>query len=143
MTTATTVATATSPKEVLAYTREHALKIVDFKFVDLPGTWQHFSIPVEELSEDVFTEGIGFDGSSIRGFQQIHESDMLLMPDSNSTVVDPVCKIPTLSLICDVVDPITHEPYSRDPRNIARKAEEYLKTTGIADQSYWGPEAEF
>jgi glutamine synthetase len=113
------------------------------KFVDLPGTWQHFSIPMEEFSEDIFTEGLGFDGSSIRGFQQIHESDMLLMPDPNSVVVDPVCKIPTLSLICDVVDPITHEPYSRDPRNIARKAEAYLKTTGIADTSYWGPEAEF
>jgi glutamine synthetase len=113
------------------------------KFVDLPGTWQHFSIPVEDFTEEIFEEGLGFDGSSIRGFQQIHESDMLLMPDPSTVVVDPVCKIPTLSLICDVVDPITHEPYSRDPRNIAKKAEAYLKTTGIADQSYWGPEAEF
>src|SRR5512136_648064 len=143
MTTATTVATATSPKEVLAYTREHALKIVDFKFVDLPGTWQHFSIPAEELVEDLFTEGIGFDGSSIRGFQQIHESDMLLMPDPATAVTDPVCRVPTLTITCNVVDPVTHEAYSRDPRYIGQKAEAYLKTTGIADTSYWGPEAEF
>ncbi len=132
-----------SPKEAVAFAKENGVKIVDVKFVDLPGTWQHFSIPVEDFTEDIFAEGLGFDGSSIRGFQQIHESDMLLLPDSATTVVDPVCKIPTLSVICDVVDPITHEPYSRDPRNIARKAEAYLKTTGIADQSYWGPEAEF
>lgn len=137
------VKTGTSPKDAVKFAKDQGVKIVDVKFVDLPGTWQHFSIPVEEYSEEIFTEGIGFDGSSIRGFQQIHESDMLLMPDPNSVVVDPVCKIPTLSLICDVVDPITHEPYSRDPRNIARKAEAYLKTTGIADTSYWGPEAEF
>ncbi len=132
-----------SPKDAVAFAKEHGVKIVDVKFIDLPGTWQHFSIPVEDFTEDIFEEGLGFDGSSIRGFQQIHESDMLLLPDSTTTVVDPVCKIPTLSVICDVVDPITHEPYSRDPRNIARKAEAYLKTTGIADTSYWGPEAEF
>ncbi len=132
-----------SPKDAVAFAKEHGVKIVDVKFIDLPGTWQHFSIPVEDFTEDIFAEGLGFDGSSIRGFQQIHESDMLLMPDSTTTVVDPICKIPTLSVICDVVDPLTHEPYSRDPRNIARKAEAYLKTTGIADQSYWGPEAEF
>jgi glutamine synthetase len=137
------VKTGTSPKDAVKFAKDQGVKIVDVKFVDLPGTWQHFSIPMEEFSEEIFTEGLGFDGSSIRGFQQIHESDMLLMPDPNSVVVDPVCKIPTLSLICDVVDPITHEPYSRDPRNIAKKAEEYLKTTGIADTSYWGPEAEF
>ncbi len=137
------VKTGTSPKDAVKFAKDQGVKIVDVKFVDLPGTWQHFSTPVEELSEEIFTEGIGFDGSSIRGFQHIHESDMLLMPDPNSAVVDPVCKIPTLSLVCDVVDPITHEPYSRDPRNIARKAEGYLKKTGIADVSYWGPEAEF
>ncbi|CAG0935369.1 glutamine synthetase [Thermoflexales bacterium] len=137
------VKTGTSPKDAVKFAKDQGVKIVDVKFVDLPGTWQHFSIPVEELSEDIFAEGLGFDGSSIRGFQQIHESDMLLLPDPNSVVVDPVCKIPTLSLICDVVDPLTHEPYSRDPRNIAHKAEEYLKKTGIADVSYWGPEAEF
>ena len=138
-----TVKTGTSPKDAVKFAKDQGVKIVDVKFVDLPGTWQHFSMPVEELSEDVFTEGIGFDGSSIRGFQQIHESDMLLMPDANTAVVDPVCRIPTLSVICDVFDPVTHEAYSRDPRYIARKAEAYLKTTGIADVSYWGPEAEF
>ena len=137
------VKTGTSPKDAVKFAKDQGVKIVDVKFVDLPGTWQHFSIPVEEFSEDIFTEGLGFDGSSVRGFQHIHESDMLLMPDPNTVVVDPVCKIPTLSLICDVVDPLTHEPYSRDPRYIARKAEEYLKKTGIADVSYWGPEAEF
>jgi glutamine synthetase len=137
------VKTGTSPKDAVKFAKDQGVKIVDVKFVDLPGTWQHFSIPVEEFGEDIFTDGIGFDGSSIRGFQHIHESDMLLMPDPSTVVVDPICKIPTLSLICDVVDPLTHEPYSRDPRYIARKAEEYLKKTGIADTSYWGPEAEF
>ena len=137
------VKTGTSPKDAVKFAKDQGVKIVDVKFVDMPGTWQHFSIPVEDFTEDIFTEGLGFDGSSIRGFQHIHESDMLLLPDPSTVVVDPICKIPTLSLICDVVDPITHEPYSRDPRYIARKAEAYLKTTGIADTSYWGPEAEF
>ena len=140
---AAAVKTGTSPKDAVKFAKDQGVKIVDVKFVDLPGTWQHFSIPVEDFTEDIFAEGLGFDGSSIRGFQQIHESDMLLMPDASTVVVDPVCKIPTLSVICDVVDPITHVPYSRDPRNIAKKAEAYLKTTGVADQSYWGPEAEF
>jgi len=135
--------TLTSAKEVIAYAKELGLKIVDYKFVDLPGTWQHFSSPIEELDESTFAEGVGFDGSSIRGFQQIHESDMLLLPDPTTAVADPVCSVPTLSIVCDVVDPLTHEPYSRDPRYIARKAEAYLKSTGIADTSYWGPEAEF
>jgi glutamine synthetase len=133
----------TTPKEVIAFARQNGLKIVDFKFVDLPGTWQHFSATIGELSEELFAEGIGFDGSSIRGFQAIHESDMLLMPDPASAIVDPVCAVPTLSLTCNVLDPLTHEPYSRDPRYIAQKAEAYLKKTGIADTSYWGPEAEF
>jgi len=132
-----------SPKDAVKFAKDQGVKIVDVKFVDMPGTWQHFSIPVEDFTEELFVEGLGFDGSSIRGFQHIHESDMLLMLDSNTVVVDPICKIPTLSVICDVVDPLTHEPYSRDPRYIARKAEAYLKTTGIADTSYWGPEAEF
>jgi glutamine synthetase len=133
----------TSAKEVIAYAREQGLKIVDFKFVDLPGTWQHFSSPIGELSESLFVEGIGFDGSSIRGFQAINESDMLLVPDPASAVVDPACSVPTLTLTCNVVDPLTRQPYSRDPRYIAQKAEAYLKSTGIADISYWGPEAEF
>jgi glutamine synthetase len=132
-----------SPEEVIAFARDLGLKIVDFKFVDLPGTWQHFSIPTEELSESIFAEGIGFDGSSIRGFQAINESDMLLMPDPQTAVVDPVCTVPTLSIVCSVHDPVTRRPYSRDPRYVGAKAEEHLKKTGIADVSYWGPEAEF
>ncbi len=132
-----------SPKEVVEYARAQKLQIVDFKFVDLPGTWQHFSIPITEFEEDLFIDGLGFDGSSIRGFQHIHESDMLLMPDPTSAVVDPVCMVPTLTLTCDVYDPLTRAPYSRDPRHIAQKAEKYLHQTGIATVSYWGPEAEF
>jgi glutamine synthetase len=131
------------PAEVIAYARKLGLKIVDFKFVDLPGTWQHFSIPLQELEELLFDEGIGFDGSSIRGFQAINESDMLLIPDPTSAVMDPVCQVPTLSLVCSVLDPVTRQPYSRDPRYIGAKAEAYLLKTGIADISYWGPEAEF
>src|SRR6266446_4739482 len=119
------------------------VKIVDLRFIDLPGMWQHFSIPVEDLQEDLFTEGIGFDGSSIRGFQQINESDMLLFPDPETAYIDPVLDVPTLSIICDVKDPITGKPYSRDPRYIVQKAEAYLKSSGIADISYWGPELEF
>ncbi len=133
----------TSPQEVIAYARKLGLKFVDFKFVDLPGTWQHFSATMGELDEAVFAEGIGFDGSSIRGFQAIHESDMLLMPDPTTAIVDPVCEAPTLSIVCDVTDPLTKAPYSRDPRFIAKKVEAYLKSTGIADTSFWGPEAEF
>jgi glutamine synthetase len=105
--------------------------------------WQHYSVPVSELTEDLFEEGSGFDGSSIRGFQAIDESDMLLFPDPATAIVDPVCKIPTLSLICNIKDPITLENYSRDVRHITQKAEAYLNATGIADTSYWGPEAEF
>jgi glutamine synthetase len=130
-------------QEVIDFAAKQGLKIVDFKFVDLPGTWQHFSATIGELTPDVFSEGIGFDGSSIRGFQAIHESDMLLFPDPRTAIVDPVCTVPTLSLTCNVYDPVTHEPYSRDPRHIALKAEGYLRETGIADISYWGPEAEF
>jgi glutamine synthetase len=135
--------TFTSGKDVIEFARKQGLKIVDFKFVDLPGTWQHFSATIGELTPEVFDEGIGFDGSSIRGFQAIHESDMLLMPDPTTAIADPVCKVPTLSLTCTVRDPLTLEPYSRDPRHIALKAEAYLKASGIADVSYWGPEAEF
>ena len=128
---------------VLDLIRDRKLQVVDLKFCDLPGTWQHFSIPASALEEDVFRDGLGFDGSSIRGFQAINESDMLLLPDPSSAFVDPVLEVPTLSLTCDIYDPITLEPYSRDPRFIAFKAEEHLKTTGIATMSCWGPEAEF
>jgi glutamine synthetase len=119
------------------------VKMVDIRFIDLPGTWQHFTIPVRRLDEDLFKEGVPFDGSSIRGFQEIHESDMLLLPDPESAFIDPVAEIPTLVLTCDVHDPITLEPYGRDPRYIARKAEAYVKQTGIADTVFFGPEAEF
>jgi len=130
-------------KRIKDLINERGVQVVDVKFCDLPGTWQHFSIPAATLDEDMVREGLGFDGSSIRGFQAINESDMLLMPDLSTAFVDPVLTVPTLSITCDVYDPITLEPYSRDPRFIAFKAEEYLKTTGIATTSYWGPEAEF
>ncbi|TEB11563.1 type I glutamate--ammonia ligase [Pelotomaculum propionicicum] len=130
-------------KDVLAFAKEKDVKMVDVKFIDLPGMWQHFSVPIQEFDENTFEEGLGFDGSSIRGFRVINESDMILIPDPTTACIDPFCKATTLSIICNVVDPITGERYNRDPRNIAQKAEEYLISTGIADQSFWGPEAEF
>ncbi|MDR7482067.1 MAG: type I glutamate--ammonia ligase [Armatimonadota bacterium] len=134
---------AASPEQVLALARERGVQIVDLRFSDLFGMWQHFSIPVTELSADLFSEGIGFDGSSIRGFQHIHESDMILIGDPASAVVDPLSRIPTMLLICDVYDPVTRGRYTRDPRFIAQKAEEYVRKTGIATAVYFGPEAEF
>ncbi|MCC6443756.1 MAG: type I glutamate--ammonia ligase [Armatimonadetes bacterium] len=130
-------------KDVIALAQEKGIQIVDVLFTDLPGVWQHFSIGIDSLDEDLFEEGIGFDGSSIRGFQKIHESDMLLIPDPDTAFIDPFFQVPTLHLICDVVDPITRENYSRDPRHVARKAENYMKSSGIADIAYFGPEAEF
>ncbi|HXY31554.1 MAG TPA: type I glutamate--ammonia ligase [Gemmatimonadaceae bacterium] len=130
-------------KRVLDLIRQRGVQVVDVKFTDLPGQWQHFSIPAKTLDEEMFREGLGFDGSSIRGFQAIDESDMLLFPDPTTAFVDPVLQVPTLSIICDVYDPVTREPYSRDPRYIAFKAEEHLRASGVATQSYWGPEAEF
>ncbi len=132
-----------TPGEVLALAQDEGVEIVDFRFCDLPGLTQHFSVPLHQLTEEAFEEGFGFDGSSIRGFQEIQESDMLLMPDPNTVVVDPFTQHRTLNLNCFVHDPITGEPYSRDPRYIARKAEDYLLSTGIADTAYFGPEAEF
>ncbi len=132
-----------TPKEVLEFAKKNRVEIVDLKFVDVPGLWQHFSISTNELTEELFEEGIGFDGSSIRGFQTIDESDMLLFPDPETAFLDPFTDLPTLSLICNVRDPVTGESYSRDPRYVAQKAEKYLKSTGIADTSYWGPEIEF
>jgi glutamine synthetase len=117
--------------------------MVDFRFTDLPGMWQHFSMPARELTEELFEEGIGFDGSSIRGFQEIHESDMILIPDPDTAFVDQVLEVPTLVISCDIYDPVTRQPYTRDTRYVAKKAEAYLKQTGIAEESYWGPEAEF
>jgi glutamine synthetase len=130
-------------KDAIKLAKEKEAKIVDLRFIDMPGLWQHFSIPVADMTEDLFAEGIGFDGSSIRGFQTIDESDMLLMPDPATAQMDPFTKVPTLVLICDVKDPVTGKEYSRDPRYVARKAEAYLKSTGIADTVYIGPELEF
>lgn len=132
---------AKTVKEVLELAKN--VKMVDLRFIDLPGTWQHFTIPAHRLSLDLFEEGIPFDGSSIRGFQEIHESDMLLLLDPDTAFVDPVAPLPTLVISCDVYDPITKQPYSRDPRYVARKAEAYLKQTGIGDTAFFGPEAEF
>ena len=141
------VATEEEVKRIWKTIKEKNIKIIDLKFNDLPGLWQHFSIPIHELDEDyrkgIWVDGIGFDGSSIRGFQKIQESDMNLYLDTSTAVVDPACEVPTLSIICDIFDPMSRKPYSRDPRFIAKKAEAYLKTTGIATTSYWGPEAEF
>ncbi|PIR17204.1 MAG: type I glutamate--ammonia ligase [Deltaproteobacteria bacterium CG11_big_fil_rev_8_21_14_0_20_49_13] len=132
-----------TPKEVLALAKENKVKMVDFKFVDLPGVWQHFSVPLVELDEGSFEDGFGFDGSSIRGFQPIHASDMIIIPDPKTAVMEPFHAVPTLSLICNIFDPITKQPYSRDARYIAQKAESYLKSTGLADTAFFGPEAEF
>jgi glutamine synthetase len=127
--------TSSEVQKVLDLIKAKNILVVDVKFCDLPGTWQHFSIPAATLDEAMIREGLGFDGSSIRGFQAINESDMLLLPDVSTAFVDPVLSVPTLSLTCDIYDPVTLEPYSRDPRFIAFKAEEYLKTTGIATTS--------
>src|SRR6266516_3774095 len=133
----------TTPKDVLSLANDAGAQIVDFRFCDLPGLMQHFSVPVAELTEDGFEDGYGFDGSSIRGFQEIQESDMLLVPDPTTAYLDPFLKVPTLAIHCFVRDPVTGEMYSRDPRGIAKKAELHLTQTGIADTSYWGPECEF
>ncbi|WP_154794416.1 type I glutamate--ammonia ligase [Occultella kanbiaonis] len=130
-------------EEAIAFTKEQGVKFVDVRFCDLPGVMQHFNIPVEAFTEDAFTEGLMFDGSSIRGFQAIHESDMKLVPDVSSAFVDPFRAQKTLVVNFSIVDPFTDEPYSRDPRNIAAKAEAYLASTGIADTVYFGAEAEF
>ncbi len=132
-----------TPKDVVKMAKEKGAKIVDLRFIDLPGLWQHFSIPVSELKEDIFEEGLGFDGSSIRGFQTIDESDMLLMPDPATAQMDPFTAVPTLVLICNVKDPVTGKAYSRDPRYVAQKAEAYVKKSGAADTVYIGPELEF
>src|SRR5437870_8545088 len=130
-------------KDAIRVAREQQAAVVDLKFMDLIGTWQHFTIPLSEYDESIFEEGLGFDGSSIRGWQPINASDMLVIPDPSTAVMDPFCTVPTLSLLCNIVDPITKEDYSRDPRNIARKAEAYLKASGMGDVAYFGPEPEF
>jgi len=130
-------------REALEFAKKNRVQVVDLKFVDLIGTWQHFTIPASELTEDLFKDGSGLDGSSIRGWKAINNSDMLVVPDPATTCLDPFTAVPTLSLIGNVVDPISRETYERDPRYIAQKAEKYLQSTKIGDTSYWGPEAEF
>ena len=132
-----------TPREVLEFAKKNKIEMVDLKFVDLMGCWQHFSMPPSELTQDVFKEGLGFDGSSIRGWKAIQNSDMLVIPDATTARLDPFAEIPTLSMIATIEDPITREGYERDPRFVAKKAEQYLKSTKIGDVSYWGPEAEF
>ena len=132
-----------TPTEVMEFAKNKGARILDLRFMDFPGLWQHLSVPIGELNEELFTDGHGFDGSSIRGWQAINASDMLIIPDPDSARIDPFLKDPTLVMICDVVDPVTRENYSRDPRNIAKKAEAFLKASGIADVAYFGPEAEF
>lgn len=131
------------PKEVLEYAKANGIKILDLRFTDLPGLWHHVSFPIHELEESSFEDGFGIDGSSIRGWASIHESDMLLIPDPSFPWIDPFQEVPTLCMIGDVIDPITREHYPRDPRYVAKKAEAYLAYTGIADTAYFGAEAEF
>ncbi len=128
-----------TPQEAIEFCRKEGIGIIDLKFTDLPGTLQHVSIPLSEFTEDNIAEGYGFDGSSIRGFKSIDESDMLLIPDTSTAYVDPFFEIPTLHVICDILDPVTRSSFTRDPRHVAHKAEAYLKDSGIADTSYWGP----
>jgi len=132
-----------TPKQVLEFAKENEAKVVDLRFMDFPGVWQHFTVPLSELEESSFEDGFGFDGSSIRGWQPIHASDMLVVPDATTAKMDPFFKVPTLVLIGNIVDPVTRESYTRDPRYIAQKAEAYLKSSGIGDVAYFGPEAEF
>ncbi|MFM2151740.1 MAG: glutamine synthetase [Pseudomonadota bacterium] len=129
--------------EAVKFAKEKGVEFVDMKFVDLLGIWQHFTIPIAEFTEAIFEEGLGFDGSSIRGWAPIEASDMLVVPDPSTALVDPFMDHPTLSLVCDIQDPITREHYDRDPRYIAKKAEAFLRSTGIGDVAYFGPEAEF
>jgi glutamine synthetase len=132
-----------TPREVLEFAKKKGVRMLDLKFMDMPGTWQHTGGPIEQLDEGKFEAGFGFDGSSIRGWQPIHASDMLLIPDPSTAAIDPFARLVTLSLICDIVDPVTKQPYTRDPRHVAKKAEAYLRSTGVADAAYFGPEAEF
>src|ERR671916_2295564 len=134
---------AVAGSDVLALAERHGARMVDLKFTDLPGTWQHMGMALASLDAEALADGIGFDGSSIRGFQEIYESDMLLLPDLSTAALDPFYEAPTLSLVCTVLDPITREPYTRDPRYVATKAEQHLRSSGVADVAYFGPEAEF
>jgi len=132
-----------TPRDLVNFIQKEKIEVVDLRFMDFPGLWQHFSVPAREIKEDTFEKGLGFDGSSIRGWQAINESDMLVKPDPETAFVDPFFQAKTLVVVCNICDPVTGENYTRDPRNIARKAEYYLKHTGLADIAYFGPEAEF
>jgi glutamine synthetase len=131
-----------SPDDVLKIVKDEKIQMVDLRFADLPGLWQHFSVPPGALKPESFSDGIGFDGSSIRGFQEIQESDMLVVPDPASTFLDPFTEAPTVVLICNISDPVIGQPYSRDSRYIAQKAELFLNSTQIADTAFMGPELE-
>jgi glutamine synthetase len=135
--------TKPDPKKVLEFVKENNVQILDLRFTDIPGLWHHISYPIHQLSEASFEEGFGMDGSSIRGWAAIHESDMLLIPDASRYILDPFTEVPTLVMVCDVIDPVTKQRYDRDPRYIAKKAEMYLASTGLADTAYFGAEAEF
>lgn len=132
-----------TPREVIALIKENDVKVVDIRYMDFIGTWQHFSVPAGELGESAFEDGFGFDGSSMRAWQNIHNSDMIVIPEAGTAKMDPFFKVPTLVLIGNIHDPITQEPYSRDPRGIAKKTEQYIKTTGLGDTIFVGPEPEF
>jgi glutamine synthetase len=132
-----------SPQDVLKLVADQDVEFVDLRFLDFPGLWQHLTVPVKELTLDSFTNGFGFDGSSLRGWQEINESDMVIVPVPKSAIIDPFCQHTTLSMICDIQDPLTRQRYSRDPRSVARKAADYMRSTGIADTAYFGPELEF
>ncbi|MGH9555835.1 MAG: glutamine synthetase beta-grasp domain-containing protein, partial [Terriglobales bacterium] len=130
-------------KTVLEFVKKNGVKLLDLRFTDIPGLWHHVSYPIDQLTEDSFEEGFGMDGSSIRGWAAIHESDMLLIPDPACHFLDPFTDAPTMVMVADVIDPVTKQRYDRDPRYIAKKAELYLSSTGIADTAYFGAEAEF
>ena len=132
-----------TPQDVLKLVDDKGVGFVDLRFLDFPGLWQHLTVPVRELTLDSFTDGFGFDGSSLRGWQEINESDMVIVPVPKTAIIDPFCQHTTLSMICDIQDPLTRQRYSRDPRSVARKAADHMRSTGIADTAYFGPELEF
>lgn len=132
-----------TPREILAHIREKEVRAIDLRFMDFPGLWKHFTIPASALRESTFEEGLGFDGASMRGWQTINESDMVVMPVPETAFLDPFAKDKTLVMICNIQDPLTREDYTRDPRNVARKATNYMKASGICDAAYFGPKIEF
>ena len=132
-----------TPKDLMSEIKGMDIKMADIRFTDIPGTTQHFTIPIKFLEEDTFKEGVGFDGSSVRGFQEIQDSDMIVIPDASTAYIDPFFSEKTIAIHCNIKDPVTLVDYSRDPRNIAKKAEAYLKSSGIGDTAFFGPEAEF